>query len=307
MYDWFSYNSSSSINLDVDSTCGMLEINGTATHQEYMDLLSTVRYLNSLEEPTIEYQEREITVTVRENDQYSMAYIVVELIPVNDPAQFNFTNITITFNEANREPVMLFKSTDIIVDPDQDGGNLSYATLKLWTFVHEADILSIGSISSGSSLNVESNRTHVNISGVAPIKEYEDILKTATFVNKCFDIPSTPRHVIVNTFDGKENSIGPNITIKINPFDDPPLCFFGENIVSKYVYALICINISACFCHIASVIFCRINLLLGRFWSSLNVMMKHCSVEQSFVLEEFLVLISLMWTLMIPFRIVLLP
>lgn len=232
MYDQFSYDNDTT-DLDVTDTHGLLEISGNATAQEYMNLLSTVHYSNTLPEPNDLYQERSITVTIREDDQFYMANITVNLIPVNDPAQFNFNNRTIYFDEATREdPVMLFKPTDKIIDPDQDGGNLSYATLTLYgPTVHEGDMISIDSISAGSLLNY-SNETHINISGIAPIREYLSILRTATFVNRRVDSPSTPRRVIVNTFDGIEDSLGPNIYININTTDDPPLCFIGGNIVS---------------------------------------------------------------------------
>ena len=230
MYDWFVYDSST--NLTVNNTSGLLEISGSAAAQEYLELLSTIRYFNTLKEPNIMYEKRNITITIREDYQSSMAYIVVELIPTNDPAQFNFSNRTIVFYEANRDPVMLFEPSDVIVDPDQDSDNLTYATLTLWPVRHEGDTLSIGSVNTPSLLMINSNRTHIKIHGEAPIEEYENILRTATFVNRRFDSPPTSRRVIVNTFDGEDNSIGPEITIMINITDDPPLCFFDGNIVS---------------------------------------------------------------------------
>ena len=233
MYDQFMYDNAT--NLTVTNTSGFLEISGSATAQEYMELLSTVRYFNTLEEPNVMYQNRNIIVTIREDNQFSMAYIRVRLEPLNDPAQFNFSNRTIVFYEANREPVMLFESSDVIVDPDnpdQDNATLTYATLTLSPVEHERDTLSIDSIDPQSSLMIDANSTHIYISGVAPIAEYVNILRTATFVNRRFDSPPTARRVIVNTFDGEDNSIGPEITIMINETDDPPLCFFGENIVS---------------------------------------------------------------------------
>ena len=229
--DQFSYDNDVT-DLDITDTHGLLEISGNATAQEYMNFLSTVHYLNTLSEPNDLFQERNIIVTIREDDQFYVANITVNLIPVNDPAQFNFSNKTIYFDEATRDPVMLFEPTDEIIDPDQDEDNLSYATLTLWPIVHEGDMISIDSISAGSLLNFDSNGTRINISGIAPIGEYESILRTATFVNRRVDSPSTPRQVIVNTFDGIEDSLGPNIYININTTDDPPLCFIGGNIVS---------------------------------------------------------------------------
>ena len=231
--DQFSYDNNIT-NLNITDTHGLLEISRNAAAREYMNLLSTVHYSNTLSEPNNLYQERNIIVTIREDDQFYVANITVNLIPVNDPAQFNFSNKTIYFDEATREdPVMLFEPTDGIIDPDQDGGNLNYATLTLYgPTVHEGDMISIDTISAGSSLNFDSNRTHINISGIAPIREYESILRTATFVNRRVDSPSTPRRIIINTFDGIENSLGPDIYIYINTTDDPPLCFIGGNIVS---------------------------------------------------------------------------
>ena len=233
MYDRFMYDNVTS--LIVTNTYGLLEISGTATAQDYIELLSTVHYFNTLKEPNVMYQERNIAVTIREGNQSSVAYITVELIPLNDPAQFSFSNRTVVFYEANRDPVKLFEPSDIIVDPDnpdQDTANLTYATLTLWPVMHERDTLYVDSINT-QSLVIYSNSTHINISGVAPISEYVNILRTATFVNRRFDSPPTSRRVIVNTFDGEDNSIGPEITIMIDTVDDPPLCFFGENIVSN--------------------------------------------------------------------------
>ena len=226
MYDWFYYNTTD--HLDVKNTSGLLEISGTATAQEYTRLLSTVRYFNTLEEPNSLYQERNITVTIREYNQSYTAYIMIELVAVNDPAQFNFTDRIIIFYEETRDPVVLFEPTDTIADPDQ--GYLSYATLTLWPVVHEGDTLSISN--TNSALTINSNGTHINISGVANITVYQDILRTATFVNRRVDSPPEQRQVIVNTFDGQDISMGPVIYININTIDDPPLCFFGGNVVS---------------------------------------------------------------------------
>lgn len=229
MYDQFSYGNNTG-RLVVKNTSGLLEISGTATAQEYERLLSTVRYLNTHDEPNLMYQERNVTVTIREYNQSYTAYIMIELIPVNDPAQFIFTERPriVTFYEETRDPVLLFEPTDIIVDPDQN--YLSYATLTLWPVVHEGDTLSISN--TNSALDVYSNRTHINVTGVAYITEYQDILRTATFVNRRVDSPDQQRQVVVNTFDGQDDSMGPRIYINISTADDPPLCFFGGNVVS---------------------------------------------------------------------------
>ena len=235
MYDWFSYNNLT--NLDIYNTYGLLEISGNDTAQEYMRLLSTVSYFNTLQEPNLMYEERYITVTIREHNQSYTANIIVKLIAVNDPAQFNFSNKTVTFYEATRDPVRLFEPNDVIVDPDRS--NLTYVTLTLWP-EHDGDTLSISSVNTGPPFISNINRTHINISGVADITEYQDILQTATFVNGRVDSPPTPRRVIVNIFDGEDNSNGPEIYININTTDDPPLCFFGGNIVSyKFTHVLL--------------------------------------------------------------------
>lgn len=231
MYDWFSYDNTSA--LYVNNTYGLLEVYGDATAQEYMDFLSTVRYHNTLDEPNRMYQERLIYVIIREDNQYFKGRIKVVLIPVNDPAQFNFFNRTIVFDEATRDPVPLFENDDTISDPDQDGGNLTYVTLTLWPIVHEGDTLSINSTSIQPL--VSSNRTHINISGVAPIEDYKSILENVTFVNRRVDSPPVTRQIIVNTFDGYNSSMGPVIHVSINTTDDPPVCFFGGNVVSDMV------------------------------------------------------------------------
>ena len=236
LYDWFMYDYAT--NFTINNTPGLLEVSGSADSEEYKEFLSSVRYFNKLDEPYSMYQRRNITVTIREDNQSSVAYIVVKLIPVNDPAQFNFSNKTIVFYEDTREPVLLFDSTDVINDPDEDAGNLTNATLTLWPIEHEGDTLSINSTEKGSPLDIYCNGTYIHISGVANITVYEDILRTATFVNRRFDSPSTLRQVIVNTFDGIDDGIA-TISIMINITDDLPVCFFGRNIVSIMVYTII--------------------------------------------------------------------
>jgi len=228
--DQFDYMDNSN-NLNVYSMGGLLEINGTATAEEYMNFLSTVRYSNLLDEPNNAYQERNITVTISEYTQSSVSHILIELIAVNDPAQFNFHNRTVTFNESTREPVALFKFTDIIEDPDRDGGTLIYATLSLWPIVHEGDTIMV---TENGGLNISTNGTYINVSGEAYFSSYEQVLKTATFINTFLDpSPSVQRQVIVNTFDGSDDSDGPTIFINISAFDDPPYCFFNGNLVSS--------------------------------------------------------------------------
>ena len=227
--DQFAYDNNTDFNVTSDG--GLLEIVDTATAEEFLGFLSTVQYFNTLEEPNNAYQKRNINITIREYNRYSESYIVVELIPVNDPARFNFPDRTVTFDESTRNPVMLFESTDTIVDPDRDSGTLTYATLSLWPVVHEVDTIMI---TDNGELNIYYNGTYINVSGVADFSTYERVLQTVTFVNTFLDPnPSVLRQVIVNTFDGMDDSNGPTIFINISTFDDPPYCFFNGNLVSS--------------------------------------------------------------------------
>ena len=229
--DQFEYVNNNT-DLIVTSIGGLLEINGSATIEEYLIVLSTVQYFNTLDEPNIAYPERNITVTIREDLQYSDSYITVQLVPVNDPAQYNFPNRTIIFNESTRNPVLLFDPSYVIEDSDPDGGTLTYATLSLWPIVHENDTIMI---TDNGGLSVDGNQTYINVSGVADFSTYERVLRTATFVNMFLDPdPSIQRQVIVNTFDGRNNSNGPTIFINISAFDDPPYCFYNGNLVCSY-------------------------------------------------------------------------
>jgi len=228
----------SSTNLSVNSTGGLLEIGGRATAEEYMDFLSTVQYFNALDEPNNAYQERSITVTISEDDdQSSESYILVNLISVNDPAQFNFAERTITFDESARMPINLFEDSNTIEDPDKDGGTLTYATLSLQPIIHEGDIIMV---TDNEGLVVDGNETYINVSGVANLEIYERVLKSVTFVNTFLDPnPDELREVLINTYDGKDDSDGPTIFINISAFDDPPHCFFNDDLVSKiYVHLL---------------------------------------------------------------------
>ena len=207
-----------------------ITLTGVALQQCYADILSQVYFLNSADEPGRTNRSIQFVIT-DENEFSSSATASVLIMPTNDPSVFSFLNRSLTFNETTQVPVYLFQENDTLVD--SDGDSLQWVAIKIRPFADDMDVLSVDTGSSALNVSISSSgSTALNISGNASFSVYEAILQTVTFHNSYPGLSLETRGVEVVTFDGETESPPTLISISIAPFDDIPVCYFRNNMVS---------------------------------------------------------------------------
>ena len=199
-----------------------LNLTGRALQEDYQAILAEVYFKNTAPEPGSVSRNVHFFITDGVFDH--AAYATVDIIPTNDPAFISIAAPNITFSETSREPVNLFSSNDTI--SDDDGNHLEMIRIVIYPTVDAMDVLAADS--AGTELTVTASDGKLVISGRANLSTYAQVLQTATFVNDFPGISLVERTLNVYTFDGMTESPAHQIRISIiDPFDDPPMCFFG--------------------------------------------------------------------------------
>lgn len=228
----------------------LLIVNGSAAQENYSQLLATVSYYNTDEEPVPpgETRQQNVEFNVFDDRFNAVAMATITLYPKNDPPCVSTNNTKIVYNERARVPINLFSSTDRITDSEND--TISWVTIEIYQSLDNRDNLSlsvatdINVLQQSTTIPTDSNcfpfaanNTYqfLNFSGIAMPSSYEQILHNITFNNDCPDMNSFQRTVIITASDGiSSKSI--NISINISEYDDPPLCYFGNWPVSELLW-----------------------------------------------------------------------
>ena len=203
----------------------IIEVNGPALVEMYITVLSNVTFVNDADEPGP--SNRTIVFELTDDRGFSFtASTLVFIIPTNDPAVFTFNNSVVVFDEMARTPVKLFQPNDTLTDPD--GNTLWWLTVQIWPSVDEMDILSADPDTSNSvDVDLNADMDMLNISGYANFSIYEMVLQTVTFSNLFPGINLANRTIRIVTFDGETESPPTLINLRIDAFDDIPMCYFN--------------------------------------------------------------------------------
>ena len=220
----------------MSSNATSLNLTGRALQEDYQAILAEVFFQNMAPEPGNVF--RIVYFLITDGVFNYTASTTVEIIPTNDPAFISIAAPNITFNETSREPVNLFPSNVTI--SDDDGDYLEMIQIVIYPMVDAMDVLAADSAGTGLHITATTNsdgNIQLTISRRANLSTYAQVLQTATFVNDFPGINLTDRTLNVYTFDGTTESPAHQIHISIiDPFDDPPVCFFGmlvrDNVVS---------------------------------------------------------------------------
>lgn len=206
-----------------------LVFSGRALQQYYEDILAEIFFQN--EEDELNTTTRVVTFWITDGRFNASAQTVVEIMPTNDPAVLNFTSKTLTYVEELRQPLNLFELSDVLID--SDGNMLEWLSIEINPSLDDMDVLAADAGDSGLTVSLITSDTGnmvLNISGYAHFLTYEGVLQTVTFVNDFPGMNLTQRVIEVTTFDGMTVSPSQTIFITIDPYDDPPQCFFGTRV-----------------------------------------------------------------------------
>ena len=210
-----------------EPSSGTILLSGMALQSVYQLVLREIYYVNTADEPGD--IQRLVQLTIEDGIFTSIAFTTVNIIPTNDPAFLNFTSQQLTFNESIRMPINLFGQDDVLIDPD--GGTLQWITITILSPNDPNDTLVADA--QGTDLQISSNAGRMlNISGKGSFMDYERVLDTVTYNNLFPGMNTTERIVHVLTFDGMTVSFVHFINITVISFDDQPMCYFDNTLVS---------------------------------------------------------------------------
>ena len=223
-----------------------ISIEGDASQMAYAELLATVTYINSMDEPTPvdESVEKIIKFTVNDLERDAIANATVTVYPVNDPPELPV--VTIVFNESTRDPVYLFTS-EIEID-DSDNNTLEWIRIRiepvdfldnLTLFTDSIDNINF-TLSGGDSApktscfpakNNETTQT-IKLYGPASTEDFNNAIHNITFSNVCPGLNTSQRSIEITLFDGVDEFVS-WVYVDISAIDDVPVCYFGQWPVSN--------------------------------------------------------------------------
>lgn len=210
-----------------------LRLSGVAAQPDYEDVLSEVTYENMADEPG-DVTRRALFAIEDEDGVVVTATTTVQVVSTNDRAILTFSGGSrdLMYDESVREPIALFGGDDTITD--SDGETLVWLTIRLTPGVDVNDVLAADAGSTGLTVSVVTSadgEVFLNISGSAEHALYESVLTSVTFVNTFPGMALDTRRLEVVPFDGETESDTYFITIAIDSFDDPPMCFFNQEVM----------------------------------------------------------------------------
>ena len=223
------------MNLSVVANDSHLLIYGDASKEEYELIAEGVTYQDTTPfQPDI---TRKVVVFVLYDGEMFTANgsVIVNIRNTNDLPTVMLQATSVMYDEELDQPVYLF-SNITLSDPDPDPGMLHWAQVEIVNPDSE-DMLQVD-YTFWPTLTVTTQPHSISVYGQAPIAEYSRIISNITFENTDPALNLTDRRVRLVVSDGENTSEPVYLTIMVQPYDDPPLCFYGNNQVSKLTLSL---------------------------------------------------------------------
>ena len=193
---------------------GVLTLTGTATIAQFQEVLRSVSYRNSSDNPSL--TSRTIQFTVNEGNLNSnTATRTVAITASNDAPSVTFGTAAPTYTE-NGDPVVVDSALTL---SDPDNTTLSGATVTITNYVAGQDFLSVAA-QSGITSNFSNGV--LTLSGVATIAQYETLLRSITYRNSSDNPDITPRVLQFTVSDGTASSPLIDRTVNVTATNDAP-------------------------------------------------------------------------------------
>ena len=217
--DQLSCLSCATYGLTVSYANGLMTISGVNTGANYETVLESVRFSNSLDNPST--LTRSIRIMVRDTANASSADDTTSLTvtAVNDaPSLGNSVNTVSTFTEGGAAAPI--DTTITISDPDSTSMNL--ATVEIVND-QPGDLLSCLSCAS-FGLTASYANGLMTISGTTTRANYETVLESVRFSNNLQNPSGVQRNIRVQVRDSSNAYSAYDYTdLNVNPVNDPPV------------------------------------------------------------------------------------
>ncbi len=195
---------------------GVLQLTGAASVAAYQQVLRTVSYRNSSQDPDAAARLFEVTVADAQSSSPA-ALLTVQLQPVNDPPDLDLNGaVAGSDNETvfyiNRTPVVL--AADLVA-ADQDNTTLRGATVRITNLEDEQAERLMADVSGAANIKppIYDPATGVlTLTGVDSVANYQRVLRTVTYDN-VLPQPNTNDRYIEFTLDDGVNVSTPRQTL----------------------------------------------------------------------------------------------
>ena len=229
-------NATSNEHITVSYSDAVLTLDGPASIESFQDVLSTVSYINTAEEPIV--GERVIEVLGYDGLFYStLENISVIIILINDPPVIDLNgeagidiNYMTEYIEGS-DPVSIVNKAEFLVR-DNDDKYLTQATIVLDTIYDtDKEVLAVDIGDTNITATYEYTGKLL-LNGTATLSDYQDVLKTATYDNLEAE-PGNPnttmRRIIFTVYDGENSSIPAVTYLGFASVNDPPILDLNGN------------------------------------------------------------------------------
>ncbi len=213
-----------------DGATGVLTLTGSDTKTNYEDALRSVRYRNSIINPTVSTRSVEFEIYDWDNVSNTQSRNINVIDVASTPILADIEPGSLTYNEGDGEvPV-----TSSITLEDFDDANIESATISITgnytlgeDFLNFVDTGNItGNFSSGSGI--------LTLSGTDTKANYQTALRSVTFENNSSDPVQLTRTISFTINDGDNNSNTENRNIDVTASNSPPELSSVESAILTY-------------------------------------------------------------------------
>jgi HSP20 family molecular chaperone IbpA len=209
---------------------GVLTLSGAATVAQYQQVLRTVTYTNSSNNPTA--GSRTINVVASDGTNNSaVATATIGVTAANDAPALDLDaddssgqtggNFAASFTEGGG-PVAV-AGTDATLT-DLDSANLTSLTVTITNLQNGAsEVLSANAGATGINVAYVSATGTLNLTGTATVAQYQQVLRTVTYNNTADDPGLTARSITFVANDGSADSNTATTTLSVSAANDAPL------------------------------------------------------------------------------------
>lgn len=209
-----------------DAQTGTLTLSGTDTIENYEQVLSTLTYENTSDDPNTD--QRRILTSVNDGDASSnVSRSLVDIVAVNDAPTLDLNGA------ANNNPVEATFTEDgpsVLVTPDAnleitdpDNTTLASATVTITNPLDApSELLSVDTTGTNITAQYDPVTGTLQLTGVDSIENYEAVLQTLSYENTDDGADPTDRLIGITVNDGVDDSPQADAIVHIILVNDAP-------------------------------------------------------------------------------------
>jgi len=214
------------LNLTAEILSGDLHIIGVASLSDYTEVLGSIMYALSndangtFEDIQSRIVPRVISVVASDGIATSLpAIATIVFSAINNPPLLANTDIVATFIEEG-SPVLIIP---FIVVTDVDSTNLTSATAHIENVLDDGmEILEVSFPSPRIRIVYNETGSTVSLFGIAPVREYQDLLRNLSYMNANSEPTEGSRRIIISISDGEESGVATAV-VNVIQRNDPPV------------------------------------------------------------------------------------